>query len=173
MNARALALAAAAACSPAATGERAGPAASSATPSTAPPPAASSVAAPPAASSVAAPPAEPEPDVEVKNIGIHIGGGPNDAETKAPIKRSVEPRMGELRRCFTKADDAAKGGDVSVDLYIDRAGGRATIKKLTSGIEGAAFEACLRAALESIDFEKPKTGTTVVSYSLRFTPRGK
>jgi hypothetical protein len=108
--------------------------------------------------------------VEVKNIGMHIGGGPNDAVTKAPINRSVNPHMDAFRACFAKASDPTKGGDVSVDLKIERAGGKAEVQRYKSAISGEGFEACVRATFDAIDFEKPKTGTTVVSYSLRFSP---
>ncbi len=133
-----------------------------------PPSAASASAEPPPVSS-AAPAALP--DVEVKNIGMHIGGGPNDAETKSPIKRSVDPHMDAFRACFAKASDPKKGGDVSVDLYIDRAGGKAQIKKYKSAIEGEGFEPCVKDVFLAIDFLKPKTGTTVVSYGLGFRPK--
>jgi hypothetical protein len=113
------------------------------------------------------------PDVEVKNIGMHIGGGPNDNETKAPIKKSVEPHMEAFARCFAKADVQDKAGDVSVDLKIEAAGGKAELKKYKSGIDGAAFESCVRDTFAGIEFLKPKTGATVVSYSLRFTPKKK
>lgn len=134
--------------------------------------ASAAVSAAPAASSAAAsaPPAE-LPPVEVKNIGMHIGGGPNDDVTKGPIKRSVAPHMDAFRACYAKASDPKKGGDVSIDLRIEKNGGKAQIKKYKSMIEGAGFEDCVKAVFDGIDFEKPKTGATVVSYSLRFTPK--
>ena len=92
---------------------------------------------------------------------MHIGGGPNDDVTKGPIKRSVAPHFDALKACFAKAEDQAKGGDVSLDLKI---------KKWKSAIAGEGFEQCVREVILGVDFEKPKTGTTVVSYSLRFTP---
>ncbi|MBL9021219.1 MAG: hypothetical protein JNL21_03420 [Myxococcales bacterium] len=147
-----------------------------AAPASAAPSAAAPSASAPAASgsaSAASAPDAPPPDVEVKNIGMHIGGGPNDAETKSPIKRSVEPHFEALARCFAKADAQDKGGDVSIDLKIDKAGGKAEIKKYKSGIDGEAFQACIREVFAEIEFLKPKTGTTVVSYSLRFTPKKK
>lgn len=131
-------------------------------------PVASAVASAPASASAAAD-SGPLPDVEVKNIGMHIGGGPNDSETKAPIKTSVEPHFDTIKRCYAKADEQ-KQGDVSLDLKIDRAGGKAEVQKFKSGIPGEAFKDCLTVLFTAIDFKKPKTGTTIVSYSLRFTP---
>ena len=110
------------------------------------------------------------PSVKVANIGMHIGGGPNDAVTKEPIRRSVEPHFDELRRCFAKADDLHKGGTFSIDLRIERQGGKAAVSHPRTVVKGKAFEACVVRVFESIDFLKPKGGKTVVSYSLRFTP---
>jgi hypothetical protein len=107
----------------------------------------------------------------VKNIGMHIGGGPNDAPTKAPIKRSVEPHFDEFRACFAKVSDPKKGGDVSVDLHIDKDGGKAALTKYKSALSGEGFEECVKAVFVGIDFEKPKTGTTNVSYGLGFRPK--
>ena len=68
----------------------------------------------------------PLPAVKVTNIGMHIGGGPNDAPTKEPIRRAVEPHFDAFRRCFALVDEAKKG-DFGVDLLIDREGGKAKI----------------------------------------------
>jgi len=146
----------------------------------APAPAAASVNAPasaaapeptsaPEAASAAAPEA-PLPNVKVTNIGMHIGGGPNDAPTKAPIRKSVEPHFDEFRRCFALVEDPQKGGDVSIDLRIEKDGGKATVKRPKTSLKGADFKDCIVRTFEGIDFLKPKGGATVVSYSLRFTP---
>ena len=90
--------------------------------------------------------------------------------TKGPIKRSVEPHFDAFKRCFAKVEDPKKGGDVSVDLLVDKAGGKADLKKYKSAVKGDAFETCIRQVYEGITFEKPADGTTMVSYSLRFTP---
>jgi hypothetical protein len=124
--------------------------------------ASASVSATASATASAAPSAEPEaplPKVGVTNIGMHIGGGPNDDVTKDPIRKSVAPHFDEFRRCFGRADDLAKAGDFGVDLRIDRAGGK-----------GKDFKECVVHTFEAIDFLKPRGGTTTVSYSLRFTP---
>lgn len=146
--------------------------------SAAAPPSASATAAPaePAPSASAEPsasaaaPSAPIPAVKVANIGIHVGGGPHDAVTKAPIKTSVEPHFDELKRCWSLVDDPKKGGDFGLDLLIDRAGGKAKISHPRTGIKGKGFKECLVAAFEAIDFKKPRGGTTTVSYSVRFTP---
>ena len=124
-----------------------------------------------AAPAESAPPEdEPLPNVEVKNIGMHIGGGPNDNETKRPIKESVQPHFDALRRCWKLVDDPAKPGDFGVDLLIPHEGGKAEVSHPRSALKGEGFEACIVGVFEKIDFKKPKTGKTMVSYSLRFTP---
>ncbi len=85
---------------------------------------------------------------------------------------SVEPHFDDIKQCYAKASEQ-KQGDVSIDLKIDRQGGKATVNKFRSGIPGEAFEVCLTELFSAIDFRKPKTGTTVVSYSLRFSTRPK
>ena len=139
--------------------------------------AAPDASAPPADAAAPAPAAEPAapdaplPDVKVVNIGMHIGGGPHDAVTKAPIKLSVEPHFDDFRRCWARVDDPKKGGDFGVDLRIEREGGKAQVQKPRTALKGEGFSECVIGVFEKIEFRKPKGGTTVVSYSLRFTPR--
>lgn len=118
-------------------------------------------------------PEEPLPDVKVVNIGMHVGGGKNDAPEKAPIKNSVAPHFDLFKRCFAKVSDPDKGGDFGLDLRIDKDGGKAQVSHPRTSLKGEGFESCMLDAFGKIDFQKPKGGTTVVSYSLRFTPNGK
>lgn len=146
------------------------PAASAAPPATA---AAAAPAPDPAASAAPeAKPAEaPLPEVGVKNIGMHIGGGPNDNVTKAPIHKSVEPHFDEMRRCWTKVEDPKKAGDFGIDLLIDGQGGKAEVSKPRTAIKGDGFKECMVAVYEAIEFLKPRgSKKTKVSYSVRFSP---
>jgi hypothetical protein len=106
----------------------------------------------------------------VVNIGLHIGGGPNDDVTKAPILRSVEPHFAALRACFAKAEEPKKG-DFGVDLLIEREGGTAKVTHPRTGIAGDAFRTCVVDVFEKVEFQKPQGGKTMASYSLRFSPR--
>ncbi|WP_438030996.1 hypothetical protein [Sorangium sp. So ce233] len=142
--------------------------ASAAAPASAAP--AASAAADPAAPAAAADDAGPLPKVKVANIGMHIGGGPHDDYTKEPIKRSVAPHFDEFRRCFALAEDPTKGGDFGIDLRIEKDGGKAEVRKPRTALKGEAFTRCVVGVFERIDFQKPRRGPTVVSYSLRFTP---
>jgi pyruvate/2-oxoglutarate dehydrogenase complex dihydrolipoamide acyltransferase (E2) component len=140
-------------------------------------PVASATAVPSPAPSVvatAAPsavPSAPLPAVQVSNIGLHIGGGPNDAVTKEPVLKSVEPHFEAFRACFASADDPKKGGDFGVDLLIEGAGGLAKVTHPRTIIGGDAFRSCVVGVFEKISFQKPKGGRTMASYSLHFTPR--
>ena len=130
-------------------------------------------AAPEASAAVpgsAEPPSEPLPAVEVKNIGMHIGGGPNDRVSKQPIGDSVKPHFDALRACWKHVAEPAKAGDFGVDLLIPREGGKAEVTNPRTAIKGEGFESCVVSVFEGIDFLKPKTGKTMVSYSVRFTP---
>ena len=150
----------------------------------APPPA--SVAAPPAPSasivavapiasasaSAQAPAAVPAeiPNVNVANIGMHIGGGPNDNVTKEPIRSSVQPHFDAFRRCWGLVADQKKPGDFGVDLTIEREGGRAAVSHPRTALKGEGFTECVVKVFDGIEFKRPKGGKTTVSYSLRFTP---
>ncbi len=135
-----------------------------------PAPSASATASATASTTPTVAPDGPIPNVKVANIGMHIGGGPNDAPTKLPIKQSVEPHFNDLRRCFALVEDPQKGGDFGLDLLIDKAGGKAKVSHPRTSLKGAGFKECMVAAYEAIDFKKPRGGTTTVSYSVRFTP---
>jgi hypothetical protein len=101
---------------------------------------------------------------------MHIGGGPNDAINKAPIADSVAPHFDEIRACWAKVDDPARGGDFGVDLLIQPEGGRPRVSNPRTGIHPDAFRDCLVGVFETIDFKRPLKGLTMVSYALRFTP---
>jgi hypothetical protein len=143
------------------------------------PSASASQAAPPVASSAtsesaqpldAAAPEAPLPNVKVVNIGMHVGGGPNDPATKDPIAKSVEPRFDDFRRCFARVFDPKRGGDFGVDLLVPAAGGAAKVSHPRTSLKGERFEECVVGIFESIEFQKPRFGLTTVSYSLRFAP---
>ena len=128
--------------------------------------AAASASAAPSASASAA----PLPTVKIANIGMHIGGGPNDALTKEPIAKSVEPHFDEFRRCFAMVDDPKRGGDFGVDILIEADGGKAKVTGPRTKMKGTGFEDCVVKVFAGIDFLKPRHGKTMVSYSLQFSP---
>jgi hypothetical protein len=112
------------------------------------------------------------PDVEISTYGMHIGGGPNDKETKAPIREAIMARRDAFGACFALCDDQSKTGTYGVDLRIPGTGGRAEVSKPRAGLKGPGVEDCVLRAFESVEFRKPPQGVPmVVSCSLRFTPK--
>jgi hypothetical protein len=112
----------------------------------------------------------PQP-VLIENIGMHIGGGPNDAVTQAPIAQSVAPHFDAMRACWSQVDDATRAGDFGVDLLIPAEGGAATVSHPRTNLRPEAFRDCIVGVFTGIDFARPRGGRTTVSYSLRFTPQ--
>jgi hypothetical protein len=170
---------------------------SSAPPAAAPPAAAApSAAAPPAAAApfAAAPPAATEPPatdppaaeppaaevppeapatavVSVRNIGLHIGGGPNDAQTKAPFLKALAAAFPEFERCGALAPDGKREGTFGIDLLVPKDGGPAQTSNARTAIGSDEFRACVVKAFEAVSFPRPARGATKLSYALRFSPR--
>lgn len=108
------------------------------------------------------------PRVSVRNIGLHIGGGPNDEETKRPFQSAIEARFEDFLRCYRFVEQPEKGGTFGVDLLIAREGGKPSVRQPRTGMAGEAFRRCVVRAFEAVEFGRPKLGPTVISYSLRF-----
>lgn len=117
-------------------------------------------------------PAGALPEVVVENVGLHIGGGPNDDATKAPFQAAIAKRFEEFRRCYVHVEDPKKGGTFGVDLLIGRAGGKADVKQPRTGMKGSEFRDCVIGVFRAVEFDKPKKGPTMISYSLRFELKG-
>lgn len=102
---------------------------------------------------------------------MHVGGGPYDEVTKEPLKKSVEPRFSDLAACWRHAPAGQAATDVGVDLLVEAQGGRAKVSNpRVAQLKSDAFVGCIVAFFESVEFLKPRSGRTVVSYSVRFTP---
>jgi len=108
------------------------------------------------------------PELRIEALGMHVGGGKNDAQEKAPFHRALERQFPELLECYRLADDPWAGGSFGIDLKIPRAGGAPVLEQPRTKIRGAGFQDCMLAALGRTQFEKPKAGPTVISYSVRF-----
>ncbi len=114
-------------------------------------------------------PAHPLPELKVENIGLHVGGGPNDADSKAPFLRAIAERFPEFMDCYRKNEEPAKGGRFGIDLHIARAGGHPSVEQPRTAMHGPDFRACVSSVFESVEFQKPTHGPTTISYSLHFT----
>lgn len=109
------------------------------------------------------------PELRVEQLGMHVGGGKNDVEEKAPFHRALEQKFPAFLECYRLANDPWAGGSFGVDLKIPRAGGAPVAEQPRTRIRGAGFQECMVAAFGKVQFEKPKAGPTVISYSVVFT----
>ena len=114
----------------------------------------------------------PLPDVEVTNIGMHIGGEANTPAQKQPIREAVHRHYDDFRRCYGKLDSPPKEATFGVDMRIEKDGGRAKISNPRNTFEDNALTPCFIAVFESVEFPKPKKPVAqIVSFSLRFRRR--
>jgi hypothetical protein len=124
------------------------------------------LAEPPQAAAAAVEP----PQVRVRTIGLHIGGGPNDDAARAPYRSAVEARFSELVQCHPLLEAAARDGSFGVDLKVPAAGGRPEVQQPRTALRGERFRACVLDVFRSIEFPRPEKGATMISYSVRFEP---
>ncbi len=108
------------------------------------------------------------PELKIEPLGMHVGGGKNTPEEKAPFHRALERQFPAFMECYRLADDPWAGGSFGIDIKIARAGGTPTLEQPRTKIHGKGFEDCMVAAFGKTQFEKPKAGPTVISYSIRF-----
>ncbi len=109
------------------------------------------------------------PELRVEPLGMHVGGGKNSPEEKAPFHRAIEQRFPAFLECYRLAEEPWSGGSFGIDIKISRAGGAPTVEQPRTRIRGAGFQECMVAAFGKVQFEKPKAGPTVISYSVLFT----
>jgi hypothetical protein len=108
------------------------------------------------------------PEVTIRNVGLHIGGGSTDESERDAFKRAIEARFEDFLRCYRMVVEPEKGGTFGIDLFIARAGGKPEVRQPRTAIKGAEFRECMLNAFSTVHFEKPKAGPTVISYSLKF-----
>lgn len=109
------------------------------------------------------------PELKLKLVGLHIGGGPNDAETKRPFIDALELGFDAMRACYVHASDPQKGGTFGVDLRVERQGGHPQLQAVRTAMRGEEFKSCLEQAFGQLDFDRPAKGPTVLSASVRFS----
>lgn len=113
--------------------------------------------------------ASSEPRVEVKQMGLHIGGGPNDAESHAVYAEPIARRFEDIRQCYTLVAEGPKKASFGVDLLIPSRGGKPRIENYRTAIGGKDFHLCVLGVFGSIEFKAPGKAT-MVSYSVLFKP---
>ena len=109
------------------------------------------------------------PELKLKVVGMHIGGGPNDAVTKRPFIEAIEGAFDTMRVCYRDAEDPMKGGSFGVDLRVEREGGHPTLQSVRTVMKGDKMRACLEQAVKAAQFTKPAKGATVLSVSVNFS----
>lgn len=100
---------------------------------------------------------------------MHIGGGRNDADEKAPFHRALARQFPAFLDCYRSAENPLAGGTFGIDLKIGRAGGHPVLEQPRTRIKGTAFRDCMLKALSKTEFDRPKAGPTILSYSVRFS----
>jgi hypothetical protein len=115
-------------------------------------------------------PDAPVPDVEVKNVGMHIGGEENTADQKRPIREAVSAHYDAMRRCWaSEGEDAAKTITFGIDMRIDGQGGVPKVSSPRSGFKNADVAKCLEAVFAAIEFPpQPNKQPRMVSFSIEF-----
>ena len=109
------------------------------------------------------------PELRVEALGMHVGGGNNSPDEKAPFHRALERQFSAFLECYRLADDPWTGGSFGIDIKIARSGGAPALEQPRTKIHGAGFQDCMVTAFSKARFEKPKAGPTVISYSVMFT----
>lgn len=135
------------------------------------PPVAVNPGSPPTSHSTQSDEPSPVPDnVEVKQLGLHVGGGPNDEPTHALYSNPITGRFDDLARCYPLAQGASKSASFGVDLLIASRGGKAKIKDYRTVLGGKDFHLCVLGVFGTVEFPAPGK-PTMVSYSVLFKPR--
>ncbi len=103
----------------------------------------------------------------MRHIGMHIGGGPNDAEGKRPFLHAIEAQNAQFLRCYRLVKSPMLGGTFGVDLFVTAKGGAPDVRDTRQRLGADDFESCMVDAFNSVRFKRPEKPTTL-SYSLRF-----
>jgi len=109
------------------------------------------------------------PELRIEPLGMHVGGGKNSPEEKAPFHRALERQFPAFMACYRLVDEPWAGGSFGIDIKIARAGGAPTVEQPRTRLRGAGFQECMVAAFAKAQFDKPKAGPTVISYSVLFS----
>jgi hypothetical protein len=111
------------------------------------------------------------PEVYVRNIGLHVGGGRNDAASKEPFLRALERQFPEFLRCYQLVEQPGQQGTFGVDLHVGRSGAVDRVEQPRPGLSGEDFRACMVRVFETVQFGS-LAAPVVLSYSVRFSLRG-
>jgi hypothetical protein len=140
-------------------------------------PAAPAMAAAPQEPDATAPPTQVSPEsapgaskVNLKSIGLHVGGGPNDDATRKPLLALLELSFPELQRCAEQLSPLpTQQTSFGIDLYIGSKGGHAEARQLRTRLGPEAFRVCVKQALTVLNFPAPPKPRVII-YSVGFSP---
>jgi len=114
-------------------------------------------------------PEAPLPPIDVKNVGMHIGGEENTAAQKRPIRAEVAKHYDAMKRCWAMATEPPDKATFGVDMRIDGKGGPAKITNPRSGLKGDGVKDCMVQAFEAVEFPRQPGGVDrMVSFSVEF-----
>jgi hypothetical protein len=113
------------------------------------------------------------PAVALASVGLHVDGTLNREPHRGRLLRVLEREFNAYRRCHERAEKHVQGASFGVDLFIPKAGGRATVRQTRTRLTSKAFRTCMHGAFEAIRFAPPPSGRPeIVSYSVLFKPSG-
>jgi hypothetical protein len=108
--------------------------------------------------------------VNLKTIGLHVGGGPNDDATRKPLLALLELSFPDLQRCAEQLSPLpTQLTSFGIDLYIGAQGGHAEARQIRTRLGPEAFRVCVKQALTALRFPAPPQ-PRVISYSVGFSP---
>lgn len=109
------------------------------------------------------------PKLELKTVGLHVGGGPNDLTTQRAFTGAIALQFQAFQACYRYVSAPKQQAIFGVDLLMPPESGRAQVKAVRTSLRGDPFVVCMRQAFEEIRFRNPLKRPTMVSYSVRFT----
>ena len=110
------------------------------------------------------------PELSLRSIGMHIGGGENTPAEKRPWLEDLAQAESKLLACHLLTSQPLKGGVIGVEYYVGKAGGSAEIRSVRHKLGAEDYAQCLNEAFEFIQFHQPRQ-PTVVSCAFRFSWR--
>jgi hypothetical protein len=108
--------------------------------------------------------------INLKSIGLHVGGGPNDEATRKPLLALLELSFPDLHRCAEQLSPLpTQLSSFGIDLYVGAQGGHAEARQVRTRLGSEAFRVCVKQALTQLKFPAPPK-PRVISYSVGFSP---
>ncbi len=101
------------------------------------------------------------PELSVRSIGMHIGGGENTPAEKKPWLLDLEQAEGAVLSCQKYARKPLEPGVIRLEYLVGKEGGAAEIRSVSQRIGDEKYAACVRDAYQQVVFHRPKVPTVV------------